>query len=103
MTSVWCLPSILHPAFSFQNQDNDTLKDLLSVNVERPVTLRLYSCRTLTVREAVITPSALWGGRGLIGVSIRFCNFQGVNENVWHVLVSARPAQETQTGSNVDN
>lgn len=59
------------------------------MNVERPVTVLLYSSRTLTVRETVITPSTMWGGHSLVGVSIRFCNFQGVNENVWHVLVSA--------------
>ena len=38
--------------------------------------------------EASITPSNLWGGQGLLGVSIRFCSFDGANENVWHVLVS---------------
>ncbi|XP_032681712.1 Golgi reassembly-stacking protein 2 isoform X2 [Odontomachus brunneus] len=27
-----------------------------------------------------------WGGQGLLGVSIRFCSFEGANENVWHVL-----------------
>ncbi len=33
-----------------------------------------------------ITPSALWGGQGLLGISIRFCSFEGANENVWHIL-----------------
>jgi hypothetical protein len=28
----------------------------------------------------------LWGGQGLLGVSIRFCSFEGANENVWHIL-----------------
>merc|ERR1719508_724544 len=27
-----------------------------------------------------------WGGQGLLGVSIRFCSFEGANENVWHIL-----------------
>jgi len=31
-----------------------------------------------------------WGGQGLLGVSIRFCSFEGANENVWHVLVSVK-------------
>lgn len=31
-----------------------------------------------------------WGGQGLLGVSIRFCSFEGANENVWHVLVSIK-------------
>jgi hypothetical protein len=31
----------------------------------------------------------MWGGSGLLGVSIRFSNFENAAENVWHVLVSA--------------
>ena len=38
------------------------------------------------VREIFITPSTLWGGQGLLGISIRFCSFEGANENVWHIL-----------------
>uniref|UniRef100_A0A672J787 Golgi reassembly stacking protein 2 n=1 Tax=Salarias fasciatus TaxID=181472 RepID=A0A672J787_SALFA len=68
------------------NKDNDTLKELLKVNVERPVQMLLYSSKTLAVRETTVVPSSLWGGQGLLGVSIRFCSFEGANENVWHVL-----------------
>ncbi|KAM3607530.1 uncharacterized protein V6R79_009231 [Siganus canaliculatus] len=68
------------------NRDNDTLKHLLKMNVERPVKMLLYNSKTLTVRETMVTPSTLWGGQGLLGVSIRFCSFEGANENVWHVL-----------------
>lgn len=35
----------------------------------------------------MLTPSSNWGGQGLLGVSIRFCSFDGASENVWHVLV----------------
>lgn len=72
------------------NQDNDALKELLKVNVEKPIKVQLYSSKTLAVREATVTPSNLWAGQGLLGVSIRFCSFQGANENVWHVLVRAQ-------------
>ncbi|XP_018540294.1 Golgi reassembly-stacking protein 2 [Lates calcarifer] len=68
------------------NKDNDTLKELLKMNVERPVKMLLYSSKTMAVREATVTPSNMWGGQGLLGVSIRFCSFEGANENVWHVL-----------------
>lgn len=68
------------------NKDNDTLKDLLKANVEKPVKMLIYSSKTLELREASVTPSNLWGGQGLLGVSIRFCSFDGANENVWHVL-----------------
>ena len=42
-------------------------------------------CTTL---EVMLVPSNTWGGQGLLGVSIRFCSFEGAAENVWHVLVS---------------
>lgn len=77
-------PSFLPPP---QNKDNDTLKDLLKASVEKPVKMLVYSSKTLELREATVTPSNLWGGQGLLGVSIRFCSFEGANENVWHVLV----------------
>lgn len=47
----------------------------------------MYSSKTLELRETSVTPSNMWGGQGLLGVSIRFCSFDGANENVWHVLV----------------
>ncbi|KAM6934181.1 Golgi reassembly-stacking protein 2 [Xenentodon cancila] len=68
------------------NRDNDTLKELLKMNVEKPVKMLLYSSKMLAVRETTIVPSTMWGGKGLLGVSIRFCSFEGANENVWHVL-----------------
>ncbi|XP_029385960.1 Golgi reassembly-stacking protein 2 isoform X2 [Echeneis naucrates] len=68
------------------NRDNDTLKELLKMNVERPTKMLLYSSKTMSLRETTVTPSNMWGGHGLLGVSIRFCSFEGTNENVWHVL-----------------
>ncbi|XP_011190287.1 Golgi reassembly-stacking protein 2 [Zeugodacus cucurbitae] len=68
------------------DQDNDMLKELLRQNVDKPVRLTVYSSKTQTVRELMLTPSKTWGGQGLLGVSIRFCSFEGANENVWHIL-----------------
>lgn len=48
--------------------------------------LSVYSSKTQNVRVVNITPSEIWGGQGLLGVSIRFCSFEGANENVWHIL-----------------
>lgn len=48
--------------------------------------MAVYSSKTQTVRSVSIEPSEEWGGQGLLGVSIRFCSFDGANENVWHVL-----------------
>lgn len=68
------------------HKDSDTLTELLMTNVERPVKMLLYSSKTLSFRETTVTPSAEWGGQGLLGVSIRFGSSMGVNESVWHVL-----------------
>ncbi|XP_016964880.1 Golgi reassembly-stacking protein 2 [Drosophila biarmipes] len=68
------------------DQDNDMLKELLRQNVDKPVRLTVYSSKTQTVRELTLTPSNCWGGQGLLGVSIRFCSFEGANESVWHIL-----------------
>ncbi|XP_036325981.1 Golgi reassembly-stacking protein 2 [Rhagoletis pomonella] len=68
------------------DQDNDMLKELLRQNVDKPVRITVYSSKTQTVRELMLTPSKTWGGQGLLGVSIRFCSFEGANENVWHIL-----------------
>ncbi|RXM99026.1 Golgi reassembly-stacking protein 1 [Acipenser ruthenus] len=68
------------------NKENDTLKDLLKANVEKPVKLEVYSIKALKMRELEVVPSNMWGGQGLLGASVRFCSFQGASEHVWHVL-----------------
>ncbi|ESO04781.1 hypothetical protein HELRODRAFT_78857 [Helobdella robusta] len=68
------------------NQDNELLKDLLKANIDKPVKMLVYSSKTGQLRELELVPSHQWGGQGLLGVSIRFCSFDGANENVWHVL-----------------
>jgi len=68
------------------DQENDVLRDTLKRSVEKPVKIMVFSSKTRRVREASITPSNLWGGQGLLGVSIRFCSFDGAADNVWHVL-----------------
>ncbi|XP_075163903.1 Golgi reassembly-stacking protein 2 [Haematobia irritans] len=68
------------------DQDNDMLKELLRQNVDKPCRLVVYSSKTQSVRELTLTPNSSWGGQGLLGVSIRFCSFEGANEHVWHIL-----------------
>ncbi|XP_050664423.1 Golgi reassembly-stacking protein 2 [Leptidea sinapis] len=68
------------------DQDNDTLKEILKKNTDNTIKMLVYSSKTQSVREVMITPNASWGGEGLIGVSIRFCSFEGATENVWHIL-----------------
>lgn len=68
------------------NKESDLLKDLLKANVEKAVKLEVYNSKTQRMRELEVTPSNMWGGQGLLGASVRFCSFEGANENVWHVL-----------------
>ncbi|GLV38779.1 Grasp65 [Carabus blaptoides fortunei] len=68
------------------DQDNETLKEVLKNGIDKVLNMTVYSSKTQTVRTVNITPSENWGGQGLLGVSIRFCSFEGANENVWHVL-----------------
>ncbi|KAG1969527.1 Golgi reassembly-stacking protein [Pimephales promelas] len=83
VTVTWI---IIGHMLSEQNQENDLLKDLLKANVEKPVKMEVYSTKTMRIRELEVVPSNMWGGQGLLGASVRFCSFQGANENVWHVL-----------------
>lgn len=64
------------------------LKELLKSGVDKKLSITVYSSKMQSVRQTVIVPSLTWGGQGLLGVSVRFCSFEGCNENVWHVLVS---------------
>ncbi|XP_051872785.1 Golgi reassembly-stacking protein 1-like [Pristis pectinata] len=68
------------------NKDNDTFKDLLKANAEKPVKLEVYSTKAAKVREVEVVPSNMWGGQGLLGASVRFCSFEGAHEHIWHVL-----------------
>ena len=56
------------------------------------------------MREIFITPSNTWGGQGLLGISIRFCSFEGANENVWHILQveGNSPAEQAGLRSHTD-
>ncbi|XP_029380636.1 Golgi reassembly-stacking protein 1a isoform X1 [Echeneis naucrates] len=68
------------------NEENDLLKELLKANMEKGVKMEVYSTKSTKVRELEVVPSNMWGGQGLLGASVRFCSYQGANENVWHVL-----------------
>lgn len=80
-----------------QNEENEMLKELLKANMEKRVKMEVYSTKTMRVRELDVVPSNMWGGPGLLGASVRFCSYQGANENVWHVLVSFIKTWGSQT------
>lgn len=68
------------------DQDNETFKDLLKANIDKHMQMTIYSSKSQQLREITMVPSNTWGGQGLLGISIRFCSFEGATENVWHVL-----------------
>ncbi|KAG7273497.1 hypothetical protein CRUP_015873 [Coryphaenoides rupestris] len=74
------------------NEENDQLKELLKASVERPVPMEVYSTKTMTLRQLRWCPAAPGGGQGLLGASVRFCSYQGANENV---TPEAPPPEET--------
>lgn len=86
------------------NQDSDFLKSTCSQNIDKPVQLLVYSSKDQSVRETAIIPTNTWGGAGLLGVSIRFCSFEGASENIWHILdvEPGSPAYHAGLKSNVD-
>uniref|UniRef100_A0A915P3K1 PDZ GRASP-type domain-containing protein n=1 Tax=Meloidogyne floridensis TaxID=298350 RepID=A0A915P3K1_9BILA len=68
------------------DKDNDSFKEILKQHMDKPLELTVYNSKTQTVRQTQIIPTQGWGGQGLLGVSIRFCSFDGANQNVWHIL-----------------
>ena len=49
-----------------------------------------------------LVPTNTWGGAGLLGVSIRFCSFEGASENVWHILDVQPNSPAAQAGLRSD-
>ncbi|GMT00954.1 hypothetical protein PENTCL1PPCAC_23128, partial [Pristionchus entomophagus] len=86
------------------DKDNDTMREVLKQHMDRPVELTVYNSKTQTVRQTQVIPSQTWGGQGLLGVSIRFCTFDGASQNVWHVLTVQpnSPASIAGLQSNMD-
>ncbi|CAB3405865.1 unnamed protein product [Caenorhabditis bovis] len=66
--------------------DNETMKDILKQHIDKPLEITVYNSKTQSVRQTTIVPSQNWGGQGLLGVSIRFCSFDGASQHVWHVI-----------------
>lgn len=84
------------------DKDNDTMKEILKQHVEKPIELTVYNSKTQTVRQTTVVPSEMWGGQGLLGVSIRFCSFDGASQHVWHV-VSVQPNSPASIAGLVSN
>lgn len=78
--------------------------DHLSIQLDFVEAFFCIFSKTQTVRQTQIVPSQSWGGQGLLGVSIRFCSFEGANQNVWHIVAVQpnSPADQAGLQSNTD-
>jgi len=56
--------------------------------------MTIYSCKSQLTRSIQTKPSTVWGGQGLLGVSVRFCSFQSGTEDVWRTLYVSISLQE---------
>ena len=65
-----------------------TRQEAATVIIPFPHIVCVSVCLSLSLTEVELVPTNTWGGQGLLGVSIRFCSFEGAAENIWHVLVS---------------
>ncbi|KAL1918857.1 uncharacterized protein VTP21DRAFT_2879 [Calcarisporiella thermophila] len=77
------------------DQRSEVLTNTLKENIDRPVSLVLFSTKEQKVRETTLIPSYSWhhipvdsseNDPSLIGCSIRFCAFTPTLATVWHVL-----------------
>ena len=86
------------------DRESDTLIEILKSHLDREVKLGVYNVKGRSWREVGLVPNKKWGGQGVIGVSIRFCSFENVSDNIWHILevYPNSPADEAGLCSNTD-
>eukprot|EP00800_Vazella_pourtalesii_P019932 TRINITY_DN6925_c2_g1_i1.p1 TRINITY_DN6925_c2_g1~~TRINITY_DN6925_c2_g1_i1.p1 ORF type:complete len:385 (+),score=75.83 TRINITY_DN6925_c2_g1_i1:692-1846(+) len=86
------------------DRESDTLIEILKVHLDREVKLGVYNVKGRSWREVGLVPNKKWGGQGVIGVSIRFCSFENVSDNIWHILevYPNSPADKAGLCSNTD-
>ncbi|KAG9286008.1 hypothetical protein G9A89_022684 [Geosiphon pyriformis] len=74
---------------SLDSAESRVLQEQLAANVNKEVIIAIYSTKEQELREIPLIPNRNWTSNpadGLIGLSIRFCTFEGTNEHVWHIL-----------------
>eukprot|EP00124_Ichthyophonus_hoferi_P002086 Ihof_evm7s130 gene=Ihof_evmTU7s130 len=77
--------------------DETLLVDQLHENVGKVVTLHVYSARNKEVRDVEVVP-ATYNGPGLLGASLRVCNYAKGNDICWHILMLQPNSPAAQAG-----
>ena len=62
---------------------------IIAQHVNRVLRLKVFNCMTQTERDVDLTPRNDWGGTGLLGITIRFDNYEDALSEVVHVLTCA--------------
>ncbi|KAL0486016.1 hypothetical protein AKO1_012215 [Acrasis kona] len=81
---------------SVQVEERQFFLDYVSKSLEQSIRMKVFSTKTMTLRELIVTPSKQNGGKGLMGCGIRYETVQNAIENTWHVLsvASGSPAEK---------
>ena len=65
---------------------NNDFIDIITASENNPLLLTIYNWKQKSVREMIITPNRLWGGKGLLGVTIRFDSFENAELEIIHIV-----------------
>ena len=68
------------------NSPEQPFTDIIQQHVGRVLKLKVYNCMTQTERIVDLQPRNDWGGSGLLGITIRFDNYENVVSEVIHIL-----------------
>ncbi|ORZ41381.1 GRASP55/65 PDZ-like domain-domain-containing protein, partial [Catenaria anguillulae PL171] len=94
-------------AVNGQSLDHDAslFPATIKASIDQPVLLTVYSARSNDYSELSITPQWWTDNQqdGLIGCSIRYCDYQGALAHVWHVVEVLPNSPAQQAGLVVDS
>lgn len=60
--------------------------ELIAQHEDKDLHLDVYNIKSDATREILVRPSQKWDGKGLLGVTIRFDNFDEAQDQLLHVL-----------------
>ena len=66
--------------------EDGTFLDIIASHSGKNLELIVYNSKHDTTRMCTIKPRNNWGGRGLLGITIRFDSFENAHENVIHII-----------------
>ncbi|KAI9179625.1 hypothetical protein H9P43_004953 [Blastocladiella emersonii ATCC 22665] len=76
----------------------------IKASVDRPVTLTIFSGKTNDYADITLTPR-WWADErdGLLGCSIRYCDYAGALMHVWHIVEVLPNSPASLAGLNIDS